>query len=372
MAKKDYYETLGVNKTATDAEIKSAFRKKAKEYHPDVNKEPGADAKFKEIGEAYSVLGDSAKRKQYDQFGSAAFDNNGGGFGGGFSGGFSGFDFEDLDLGSIFEQFMGGGFSSRSRSRKRPSRGEDLLVKMDLTFEESVFGCEKDFDVTIQEKCSSCDGKGGTNPSTCSHCNGRGRVITEQRTILGVMQTETICPYCKGEGEEFLNSCDKCKGKGTNKKTKAINLRVPSGIESGDQMRMSGKASAGANGGPNGDIYIRFTVKDHSLFKRDGNDIYLVVPLTITEAALGCTKYIPTLMGKEKYNFAAGTQNNENIRLKGKGITSEKTKSTGDLFIITNIIIPRKLDKKQKALFKDLEDSGLANESEFKNFDKYL
>ncbi len=372
MAKKDYYDILGVNKTATDAEIKSAFRKKAKEYHPDINKDPGAEDKFKEIGEAYSILSDSSKRKQYDQFGSAAFENNSSGFGG-FSGGFSGFDFDDLDLGSIFEQFMGGGFSSSRRTHgKRPTKGEDFLIQIDLNFEEAVFGTEKHFELNIDEVCSTCDGVGGHDPETCSHCNGRGRVITEQRTILGVMQTETTCPYCKGEGTTYKSNCATCKGKKTVKKNKKINLRVPSGIDNGDQMRMSGKGSAGTNGGPNGDIYIDFRVKNHSLFKRDGKDIYLVVPLTITEATLGITKEIPTLNGTIKHLFSAGTQNNENIRLKGKGIYSEKNKSTGDMYLITNIIIPRKLDRKQKSILKDFEKTNLNNESEFKTFNKYL
>lgn len=372
MAKKDYYELLGVNKNASDEEIKSAFRKKAKEYHPDVNKDPGAADKFKEIGEAYSILGDETKRKQYDQFGSAAFDNNAGGGFGGFSGGFSGFDFEDLDLGSIFEQFMGGGFTSRNKGSKRKTKGEDFLVKIDLTFEEAIFGTEKSFNISIDEECSDCHGEGGHDPETCSHCSGRGRVITEQRTILGVIQTETTCPYCKGVGKQFKNTCSTCKGKGNVKKNKDIKLRVPSGVEDGDQMRLAGKGSAGTGGGPNGDIYINFKVKNHSLFKRDGKDIYLVVPLTITEATLGCTKKIPTIYGTEKFSFKAGTQNNENIRIKGKGIESEKNRSTGDMYLITNIIIPTKLDRTQKSLLKDLDATNLTNESAFKNFDKYL
>ncbi len=371
MAKKDYYETLGVSKSATEDEIKSAFRKKAKEYHPDVNKDPSAADKFKEIGEAYSILSDESKRKQYDQFGSAAFDNNAGGFGG-FSGGFGGFDFEDLDLGSIFEQFMGSGFSGRGRNSRRATRGEDFLVKIDLTFDESIFGTEKDFEINIDEKCSTCDGEGGHNPETCTQCNGRGRVITEQRTILGVMQTETTCPYCKGEGKTFKNSCTTCKGKKTTKKKKTINLRVPSGVENGDQMRMSGRGSTGSNGGPNGDIYIEFRVKEHPLFQRDGKDIYLVVPLTITEATLGCTKEIPTINGIEKHTFSAGTQNEERIRLRNKGIQSEKLKSTGDMYLITNIIIPTKLDRKQKSLLKDLDKTNLTNEAAFKTFDKHI
>lgn len=370
MAKKDYYEILGVDKNASEAEIKSAFRKKAKAYHPDVNKEPGAAEKFKEIGEAYSVIGDASKRQQYDQFGSAAFENNGGG---GFGGGFQGFDFEDLDLGSIFEQFMGGGFgSSRRRGGNRQTKGQDLLVRVDLTFEEAIFGCEKEFTITVNDRCSECHGEGGHDPETCSSCGGRGRVIAEQRTILGIIQTETTCSACRGEGKTFKTTCNTCRGKGVIKNNKNINLRVPSGVDNEDQMRMSGKGSAGSNGGPNGDIYIEFRVKEHPLFKRDGKHIYLEVPLTISEAALGCKKSIPTIDGTQKVEFDAGTQNDETIRLRGKGIMDERTRSTGDMFLITKVIIPKKLDRKQKSLLKDLEDTDLDNDSVFKNFNKYL
>lgn len=375
MAKKDYYDILGVNKNASDAEIKSAFRKKAKEYHPDVNKEAGAAEKFKEISEAYGILSDPSKRKQYDQFGSAAFDNNAGsgGFGGfgGFSGGFGGFDFEDLDLGSIFEQFMGGG-SYRSSKNRGASKGADILVNLSLTFEEAIFGCEKTFKITVDDICPSCNGKGGHNPSKCSHCGGRGRVVTEQRTILGVIQTETVCPYCKGEREEFESVCSNCRGKKTIRKDKTITLKVPSGVDDKDQMRMSGKANAGLNGGPNGDVYIEFSVKKHPLFKREGRDIYLTVPLTITEAVLGAKKEIPGINGSFTYTFDDGTQNGEKIKLKGKGINDSKSGKVGDMYLITNIIIPTKLDRKQKSLFKDLSNTDLDNSSEFRNFDKYL
>jgi len=371
MAKNDYYETLGVSKNASEEEIKSAFRKKAKEYHPDVNKEPDAAEKFKAIGEAYSVLGDPAKRKQYDQFGSAAFEN-GGGFQG-FGSGFPGFDFEDLDLGSIFEQFMGAGFgSTRRRSGKRATRGQDLLVRLDLTFEEAVFGCEKEFSVSVNDTCQSCDGEGGHDPETCNHCGGHGRVISEQRTILGIIQTESACPYCRGEGKTYKRICNTCKGKGSVKKERSINLRVPSGVDNEDQMRMSGKGSVGTNGGPNGDVYIEFRVKEHPLFKREGKHLYLEVPLTISEAALGCKKEIPTIHGKEKINFSSGTQNGEVLKVKGQGIVDEKTRSTGDLYLTTKIIIPTKLDRKQKNLFNDLADTDLDNEGVFKIFNKYL
>lgn len=377
MAKKDYYELLGVSKTATDAEIKSAFRKKAKEYHPDVNKDPGASEKFKEINEAYEVLKDPNKRRQYDQFGSAAFENNSSGFGGfgsgGFGGGFSGFGFDDFDLGSIFDSFMGGSTSGRRKSSPSQTKGEDVLVKLNLSFEEAVFGCEKSFTINVKDNCPKCNGKGGLNPHTCSRCNGKGRIVQEQRTILGVIQTQTVCPSCHGSGEEFESVCSACRGNGKIKNEKTINLRVPSGIETGDQMRMSGKASSGTNGGPNGDVYIEFTVKNHPLFKRDGKDIYLVVPLTITEATLGCKKEIPLLdKTTTTVKFEAGTQNNEKIKLKGKGVNDEKLGKLGDLYLITNVIIPSKLDRNQKALFSELDTTNLTNEDAFKNFNKYL
>ena len=372
MAKKDFYEVLGVSKNATDSEIKSAFRKKAKEYHPD-NKETGNADKFKEVSEAYNVLSDANKRRQYDQFGSAAFDNNAGGFDGfsGFGGGFSGFGFDDIDLGSIFETMMGGRGRNHS-SAKRATKGSDVLVRLNLSFEEAIFGCEKTFEVSIEDACPECHGKGGKNPRKCSRCNGKGRVISEQRSILGMIQMETACPECHGEGETFESICSKCRGRAFVKTNKKITLKVPSGIDNGNQMRMSGKAGAGLNGGPNGDVYIEFTVKEHPLYKRDGKDIYLIVPLTITEAVLGCKKEIPTIYGKEIVNIPAGTQNNENIKLKGKGINDKKSGKLGDMYLITNIIIPNKLDRKQKSLFNDLDKTILDNDESFKKFNKYL
>ena len=237
MAKRDYYEVLGVSKNATDEEIKRSFRKLAKQYHPDVNKEEGAAEKFKEIGEAYSVLSDQNKRRQYDQFGHAAFDGAAGA--GGFSGfeGFSGFGFDDIDLGSIFEQFMGGGFSSGRRNSNRPMQGDDILVHIDLTFEEAVYGCSKDFKVNLKEKCSFCDGVGGHNPETCKTCGGRGRIMTQQRTILGVMQSETTCHDCSGIGKKFKEVCHECNGQKFVKKSKTLTINVPSGVDNGDKIQ---------------------------------------------------------------------------------------------------------------------------------------
>lgn len=377
MAKKDYYETLGVSKNATDAEIKSAFRKKAKEYHPDINKEPGAAEKFKEISEAYGVLSDANKRKQYDQFGPDAFSNGGaGGFGGGFGGfqggfgDFGGFGFNQDDLEDIFSSFFGG--SSRKSRGPRAEKGADSLVRLTLTFEEAIFGCEKSFKININEMCHECNGKGGLNPKRCSKCNGTGKTVSQQRTIFGVAQVQTVCSSCHGTGEEFAKICSKCRGAGSIKGEKTINLRVPSGIATGDQLRMSGKGSAGINGGPNGDIYIEFVVKEHPLFERDGRNIILEVPLTITEAILGCKKDVPTITGKTRVEFEPGTQSGEEIKLRGKGIMEEKSGKVGDMILKINVVIPRKLDRKQKSLIKDLDDTDLENSEEFKKFNKYL
>lgn len=368
---KDYYKTLGVEKNASDEEIKRAFRKMAKQYHPDVNKEEGAQEKFKEIGEAYSVLSDPEKRRQYDQFGSAAFDGSQGGFGG-FGGGFSGFGFEDIDLSDLFGSFMGGAFGgSRSRSSKRATKGEDSLVHIDLTFDEAVYGCEKEFTINVKDKCSSCNGLGGHNSKTCPECNGKGRIIQAQRTILGTFQTESTCPNCGGSGTTFESTCTDCRGKGLVNKKKTLKVRVPRGVDNADQLRMSGKASSGLNGGPNGDVYIEFSVKEHPIYQREQSDIYIKVPLTITEAILGCKKEIKTVQGNVKLEVEPGTQNGDKVKLRGKGIDDEKLGKKGDSYIIYNVIIPTKLDKKQKKLIKELDDTDLDNEVQFKEFNRY-
>ena len=372
---KDYYKTLGVDKNASNEEIKRAFRKMAKKYHPDVNKEEGAQEKFKEIGEAYSVLSDPNKRKQYDQFGSDFFENGGasaGGFGG-FSGGFSGFDFGDIDLGDIFETFMGGGAfgGRRSRNTRRQTKGEDALVKISLTFEEAVYGTEKEFAVNVKEKCSACNGEGGHGKKTCPTCNGRGSIIQEQRTILGVMQTQTTCSKCSGTGTVFESTCNTCKGKGLNSVKKNLKVRVPRGVDNGDELRMAGRASSGLNGGPNGDVYIEFSVKEHPIYQRDKSDIYIKVPLTITEAIMGCKKNIKTIQGEVKVDIEPGTQNGDKVRLRGKGIDDEKYNKKGDTYLIYNVIIPTKLDRKQKKIIKDLSETELDNEEQFKRFNQY-
>ncbi len=372
---KDYYEILGVSKTATQDEIKSAFRKKAKKCHPDVNKNTEAEAEFKELGEAYAVLSDETKRRQYDQFGKSAFDgrNAGGqGFGGFSSGDFSGF--EDIDLGDIFSQFFGNsyGFGSNRSKSKRPVRGSDTLIKMNLTFEEAVFGTNKIIKLDLEEACQECDGKGGHGEKTCPDCGGRGRVVVEQRSLFGVFQTETTCSRCNGSGHIFEETCKNCRGKGRVIENKEISVKVPEGIDNGDKIRLSGKGEAGYNGGSNGDLYIEFNVKEHPLFKREGNDIYLELPITIIEATLGAKKEIPTLEGNVVLTIKDGTQSGDKYKLKNKGIKKDESMFKGDLYVICKVIIPTKLSVGQKHLLEELNNKDLLNSNEFKKFNSFL
>lgn len=372
MGKKDFYEILGVDKNASDAEIKSAYRKLAKKYHPDLNKEEGAAEKFKEIGEAYEVLSDPSKRKMYDQYGSAAFDQNAGaGFGGAGFGGFNGFDGQDIDLSDLFGDIFGGfgfgGHSSSSKARK----GQDLLIKVNLSFIEACFGTSKEIELEMDVKCDECNGEGGHGVKTCKTCNGRGRVVTQTRTILGVMQSESICPDCHGSGKTFEHVCSKCKGKKTYRAKKTIQVEIPAGMNSGEKLRMSGKGGAGINGGPNGDIYLEVSVDTHPIFKRENKDIYLNLPLTFTEAALGCEKEIPTIHGSVLLDIPAGTQCKDKLKLRGKGLNGTNSFNKGDMYVIIDIVIPKKLDRNQKKLLSELVDTKLDN-GEFKKIEKYI
>ena len=305
MAKRDYYEVLGVSKDATDAEIKSAFRKKAKEFHPDLNKSPDAPEKFKEAQEAYACLSDKDKRAQYDKYGHAAFENPYGNAGGGFSGnpfggGAAGFDFSDIfdDLfsggfGSSFGSFGGSGRSSSNRSRK----GSDSLYGMKIDFMEAAYGCKKDIDLEYYETCEDCDGAGGHGQETCEDCGGRGYVIKQTNTILGTIQSKTVCSNCNGTGKSFKSKCSTCKGSGKVKVNKTITIDIPAGIDTGEQLRLSGKGEAGINGGPNGDLYIEIKVMPHELYRREGNDVYIDLPVSITDLCLGTKKNIKTMDG---------------------------------------------------------------------------
>lgn len=373
---RNYYDVLGVSKTADEKEIKSAFRKLAKQYHPDINKEPGAEEKFKEIGEAYAVLSDPDKRKQYDQFGHEAFTQ--GAAQGGFGGGFGGFSADDIDLSSIFDDLFGGSMfggsfgGSRGSRRNRPTKGRDSLVNVTLTFEEAVFGCKKTINLDLDTECSKCDGKGGSGEETCSTCGGRGRVVTQQRTMFGVFQSESACPDCNGKGKQYKNVCKECSGNGHVIKNKEIEITVPEGVDTGHQLRITGKGAAGYNGGPNGDIYIEFKVKDHPLFERKENDIYVDVPITITDAVLGCKKEVPTLNGSVILDIDPGSQAGDQLRLRGKGVKDPTRNKKGDMYVVLDVVIPDKLDRKQKELFKELAKTDLETGSSFKNFKKYL
>ncbi len=375
MNKKDYYEVLGVSKDASDEEIKRAFRRLAKQYHPDVNKSPDAEAKFKEIGEAYAILSDPEKRRQYDQYGHAAFENGGAGF--------SGFDINDIDLSSIFEDLFGssfgGGFGSNfgfnfggENRRNSPVKGKDRLVTLNLTFEEAVFGCKKSIHLDLNESCENCHGKGGFNEKKCSKCNGRGVVVMEQKSMFGIFQTQTTCPDCGGSGVTFERICSECHGTGYLKQNKEIVVSVPEGVDTGYQLRITGKGEAGKNGGPNGDIYIEFNVKKHDFFERHEEDIYLEVPITIVEAALGCKKEIPTLENSVMLEIKPGASTGDKLRLKGKGIKIPNSLRKGDLYVILNVVTPTKLNRKQKSLLEELRDTGLEDETIFKNFQKNL
>jgi len=360
--KRDYYEILGVDKNASQDEIKSAFRKLAKKYHPDVSKEENAAEKFKEAQEAYAVLSDESKRKQYDQYGHAAFENNGAG---GFD--FSGFDFSDI-FGDLFGQGFGFNFGGNSN---RKSQGRDTLMRVDLTFEEAVFGTNKEINLDVLEKCDECNGKGGHGEESCHECHGSGTVTAEQRTLFGTFMTKTTCPTCNGKGKIYKETCNKCKGKGKVKVNQTIEVKVPAGINNGNQQRIANKGEAGNNGGPNGDLYLEYRVAPHPLFERVDDDIYLELPITISEAVLGCKKDIPTITGKVKMSIEAGAKTGDKLRLRGKGVESVHNYRKGDMYVIIKVMIPQKLSKEQKKLFEQLAKTDLEN-SEAKKINDYL
>lgn len=371
--KRDYYEVLGVSKTATEQEIKSAFRKKAKQYHPDLNKDnPDAAEKFKEAQEAYEVLSDEQKRKMYDQYGHAGVSGSASSGFGGFGG--AGFDASDFDFGDIFDNIFGGGFggfTSNGRSSKsRDSRGSDLLMRINLSFDEAIYGCEKDINLDVVEECSECHGEGGFDPETCERCHGSGTITTEQHTILGSFVSKTTCPSCQGEGKIFKTKCNTCRGKGRVKKNKTITVNVPAGIDNGNRLRVSGKGNPGTNGGPNGDLYLEFYVEEHEYFVRDGDDIYLEVPITITEAILGCKKTIPTLYGNVKLTIPAGVDSGDKQRIRGKGIDNKNKGSKGNMYVIMKVITPKKLSREQKKLIESLNNTKL-DDTVISKFNKF-
>ena len=369
--KKDYYEVLGVSKDANDAEIKSAFRKLAKKYHPDVSKEPNAAEKFKEAQEAYAVLSDKEKRSKYDQFGHAAFDQNGG-MGGGFSG------FQDVDISDILHDIFGGGFGfgdsffgGSSRHQNRATKGADISVIFEMDFEEAAHGCETKVELNINDNCPDCGGKGGLGAQRCSECGGSGYIQRQQRSILGAFMSQSVCPSCGGTGETYKTRCTTCKGTGKKKINKTIKVSVPAGVDTGDHLRVTGKGPAGENGGPNGDVYIEIKVKDHPFFTRDRNDLFITLPLTLAEATLGCKKEVPTLDGNIILTIAPGSQSGEKHKVKQKGLESPSTGRKGDLYVVLKVITPTKLDRTQKKLFEELSKTNLKT-SEIEKFDRFV
>ncbi|MCL2422212.1 MAG: molecular chaperone DnaJ [Defluviitaleaceae bacterium] len=348
--KRDYYETLGVNKSATDSELKSAYRKLAKKHHPDAN--PGdekAEAKFKELSEAYAVLSDGDKRAAYDQYGHAAFDPSaGGGGGGGFYGNVH-FDMNDI-ISSFFgdSDYFGGG-----RRRNGPRRGADLQMRMQIKFEEAVFGAVKDVQLNMNETCITCKGTGakvGTHPENCKECGGSGQVRVMQQTLMGAMASVRACPTCKGEGKIIKDPCTACRGTGKTRSNKTFQVTVPKGIDNGQSIRLSGKGEPGEKGGPSGDLLITMQIQPHKIFSRQGTNLYLDIPITFVQATLGDEISVPMLDGtEESYKIKAGTQPGAVVHLKGKGVPSlRNNRNIGDLVVTLNVTVPTQLNEKQK------------------------
>lgn len=352
--KRDYYEVLGVDKSADDATIKKAYRSLAKKYHPDMN--PGdaeAEKKFKEVNEAYDVLSDPDKKAKYDQFGHAAFEAGGGGYGG-----FSGFGGMDFDISDIFSSFFGGGSSG---GRRGPVRGDDIKVRLTLDFDEAVFGTKKEISYQRIQKCAECAGSGaakGTSPKTCPTCGGSGRVRVQQRTPLGIMQTQKDCDACRGTGKIVEKACDACRGNGYIRATKKLDVSIPAGIDDGQRIVLSGQGSDGRDGGSAGDLYIYISVRPHPLFERDGSDVYCEVPISFTEAALGAEIDIPTLEGTEKYEIPEGTQTGTMFTLRQKGVPVVNSKNRGSLHITVKVEVPKNLTNEQKELLRQFAESS--------------
>lgn len=367
--KRDYYEVLGVDKSVSDDELKKAYRKMAKKYHPDLN--PGnkeAEQKFKEVNEAYEVLSDKEKRARYDQFGHAGVDPNfgAGGAGGAYGGGFTG-DFGDL--GDIFSSFFGGGFGGGARrsNPNAPRRGNDTAASVNLSFEEAAKGCRKTVKVTKIENCKECGGSGaekGSTPKTCPVCHGTGQVSTTQRTPFGVMQTQKFCDNCHGSGKIIDKPCHTCAGKGRIRHTVEQTVDIPAGIDDGQVINVRGGGDAGANGGPSGDLRINVNVRPHPIFEREGYDVYCQIPITFTQAALGDEVIVPTLDGKVKLNIHEGTQPGDEFKLRGKGIQRLNYSGRGDQYVKVVVEVPKELTKAQKDKLKEFE--ALTGEKNYK------
>ena len=367
--KRDYYEVLGIGKNATDAEIKSAYRKLAKKYHPDLN--PGdkeAEEKFKEVNEANDVLSDPQKRQRYDQFGFAGVDPNyaaaNGGGAGGFGGGFGGVDLGDI-FGDIFGGGFGGGFGgfgggSSTRTANAPRKGHDIQASVVLTFEEAAHGCSKKITINRQDTCPDCGGTGaakGTSPETCPDCGGRGYVVTQQRTPFGVMQSQQPCSHCGGRGTIIRNPCKTCRGTGKTAARKSLEINIPAGIDDDQNIALRGQGDAGSNGGPAGDVIVHVTVKADPMFERDGYDVTIHVPITFSQAVLGDDVEVPTVDGRIVQHIPEGTQSGTKFRLRGQGIQYLNGRGRGDQYVIVDVEIPKKVTRAQREALKAFEDS---------------
>ena len=355
--KRDYYEVLGVSKGASDDEIKRAYRKLAKKYHPDLNKEPDAAEKFKEVNEAYEILSDPQKRQSYDQFGFAGTDPNGfGGFNG--ASGFGGFD-------DIFSSFFGGsgfsgasGFGGQTRTSRGPQKGNDRFMRMSVSFMDACFGKTETVNLTVDEPCPHCHGTGAETPNdvvTCPDCHGSGVVDMIQSTMFGRIRTQSECPKCHGSGKYIRKACHVCGGSGYERKRSSIDIKIPAGISSGQQMRVAGKGERGVNGGPNGDLYIEINVEPHQYFTRNGKDILLDIPVSAVDATLGTTIEVPTVYGDVSMKIPQGTQDGARLRLKGKGVVDIKSGKQGDQLCTVRIKIDTELSRKEKELYQQLQ-----------------
>jgi molecular chaperone DnaJ len=368
MSNRDYYDILGVGRNANDDEIKNAFRKLARQYHPDVNKEPDAEEKFKEVNEAYGVLSDSDKRARYDRFGREGLGNMGGGF----------HDYT-ADFGDLFEEILGGfGFPTgrRGASRKSPRRGRDLQMAVSLKFEEAVFGVDREIEFEREETCSRCEGSGaepGTTPVKCTTCNGQGEVRQVRQTFLGQMVQTATCTTCNGRGEIISSPCNVCRGAGLERKRVKKKVQIPAGVDHGTQIRLAGEGGPGVFGGPNGSLFLVLDVKPHKFFKRRENDILLNLDINIAQAVLGAEIDVPTLDGDDKLKIPAGTQPGKVFTVKGKGVPYLRRRDRGNQLVIVNVAVPTKLSKEQRELFEKLAESlGTAVKPQEKGFLDWL
>ncbi len=376
-SKRDYYEVLGLQKGASETEIKSAYRKLAKKYHPDLNPDnPEAEAKFKEVNEANDILSDPQKRARYDQFGHAGVDPSyGGGAGGyGYGGGFGGFSADGgIDLGDIFDTIFGGTSTSRRSNPNAPKRGSDIAVNLDISFMEACKGVTHDIELNRADTCDSCNGSGaksGTTPKTCPDCHGSGVVKITQRTMLGSMSTQRPCTRCGGKGKIIETPCPACNGNGRVQKRKKITVNVPAGIDNGQVLTVPGEGNAGVNGGSKGNLNIRISVRKDSLFERRGDDIWVELPISYTQAALGDELTVPTIDGNVTYRIPEGTQPGDVLRLRGKGVQHCQRDGRGDMMVKVQIEVPKRLTKQQKELLQQLET--VMNEKNFEKKESFM